>query len=267
MIGEEAIAGDRASTQSEAGRARGEGIALSVGELTGAGVGPISFNLQRGEILGLGGLVGSGRSTVLKLLVGAVSAHSGALERDGTVFAVPRTPEQALSHGIVLIPEERRTEGLALQRSVFENSIAGSLARLGKVGLLRRSRARGEVEQAGRWVKLKTVSYDEPVSNLSGGNQQKVLFGRAVMAHPRVLLLDEPTKGVDVGARAEIYAVIERLAAQGVAVILVSSDFEEILRLSDRIIFLRDGQCIGEARNDALSQNDYLTYCYQGVNS
>jgi ribose transport system ATP-binding protein len=125
--------------------------------------------------------------------------------------------------------------------------------------------ARAEVVDAGTNVRLKTTSYNAAVNTLSGGNQQKVLFARAVMAQPRVLLLDEPTKGVDVSARSEIYDVVRRAAADGMAVIVVSSDFEEILSLADRFVFLREGKAIGQAANNDMSQNQYLTMCYQGA--
>jgi ribose transport system ATP-binding protein len=234
-------------------------------DISGGGVGPLTFRVLEGEILGIAGLVGSGRSTLMKLLNGAVPAETGRLRIGSRTVNTPRSPAQALGMGITLIPEERRTEGLALQRSVFENAILSSLGKFNRTGLLDFSGAKKAVQDAGRRVKLKTASYDAPVRTLSGGNQQKVLFGRAVLARPKVLLLDEPTKGVDVGARKEIYDVIRDLAANGVAVVIVSSDFEEILNLADRFVFIRDGSDIGTVENNNLNQNQYLTLCYQGV--
>jgi ABC-type sugar transport system ATPase subunit len=238
---------------------------LSVDQLAGGGVGPVSFAVHAGEILGIGGLVGSGRSTLLKLLIGAVAAQSGSLHIDGVKVSITRSPSEATKAGIVLIPEERRSEGLALRRSVFENAILSSLRRFSRSGFLSKETAREEVISAGTTVRLKASSYHAAANTLSGGNQQKVLFARAVLARPRVLLLDEPTKGVDVGARSEIYDVIRRAAAEGVAVIVVSSDFEEILTLADRFVFLRDGTLIGTAGNNGMSQNQYLTMCYEGA--
>ena len=130
---------------------------------------------------------------------------------------------------------------------------------------MRFRRAQGAAREAGTRVRLKAPSYEQPVRTLSGGNQQKVLFGRAVLAAPPLLLLDEPTRGVDVGARFEIYEIIRSMAAEGVAIILVSSDFEEVLTLADRIVFLREGAQGKSVVNETLSQNDYLTLCYQGV--
>lgn len=238
---------------------------LAVDNLVGAGIGPVSFTLKAGEILGIGGLVGSGRSTLLKLLIGAVSAQSGRFTIRGREIPQPRSPEVAAGNGIVLIPEERRSQGLALQRSVFENAVVGGLRRFSRFGILDFKSARSAVRNAGERVRLKTVSYADRVSTLSGGNQQKALFGRAVLSGPKVLLLDEPTKGVDVGARSEIYDVIQSLAGDGVAVIVVSSDFEEILRLSDRIVFLTEGLQGSTLRNSEMSRNEYLTLCYEGV--
>ncbi|MGC9311141.1 MAG: sugar ABC transporter ATP-binding protein [Sediminispirochaetaceae bacterium] len=260
MIGEEpeSIAGGIRREKSEKELFAAEGI-------SGGGVGPVSFRVMEGEILGIAGLVGSGRSTLMKLLNGAVPAIAGRFRIGSRTVNPPRSPAEALGMGIALIPEERRTEGLALQRSVFENAILSSLGRFNRAGLLDFSGAKQAVQDAGSRVKLKTSSYEAPVSTLSGGNQQKVLFGRAVLARPKILLLDEPTKGVDVGARKEIYDVIRDLAANGVAVVIVSSDFEEILNLADCFVFIRDGADIGTIENNNLNQNQYLTLCYQGV--
>lgn len=261
----EAMIGAAATREpvSEERSAPGE-LLLQVSELAGGGIGPVSFELRSGEILGIGGLVGSGRSTLLSLLCGAVRRESGTLRLQGEPYA-PRSPEEALGHGVSLIPEERRSQGLALSLSVLSNSLTSSLRRYSTAGWMRFRKARGAAREAGSTVRLKAPSYDRPVRTLSGGNQQKVLFGRALLSSPRLLLLDEPTRGVDVGARYEIYGIIRSMAAEGVAVIVVSSDFEEVLTLSDRIVFLREGAQGSSVVNENLSQNDYLTLCYQGV--
>jgi len=260
MIGEEPE-----SAAENIRREKSETELFAAEGISGGGVGPVTFRVNEGEILGIAGLVGSGRSTLMKLLSGAVPVETGRLRIEARTVNPPRSPAEALCMGITLIPEERRTEGLALQRSVFENAILSSLGRFNRAGLLDFSGAKKAVREAGSRVKLKTVSYEASVRTLSGGNQQKVLFGRAVLARPKVLLLDEPTKGVDVGARKEIYDVIRDLAANGVAVVIVSSDFEEILNLADRFVFIRDGADIGTIENNNLNQNQYLTLCYQGV--
>lgn len=258
MIGE-AVTREPADERTAPGE-----LLLTVSELRGCGVGPVSFDLRSGEILGIGGLVGSGRSTLLSLLCGAQKRDSGEIRLGGTAYS-PRNPEEALRRGVSLIPEERRSQGLALSLSVLSNTLASSLRRFSSGGWMRFRKAQGAAKEAGNKVRLKAPSYERPVRTLSGGNQQKVLFGRAVLAAPRLLLLDEPTRGVDVGARFEIYEIIRSMAAEGVAIVVVSSDFEEVLTLSDRIVFLREGAQGRSVVNDDLSQNDYLTLCYQGV--
>ena len=259
MIGEAAAK----RSESEVARQRGK-LLLEVEALEGTGVGPVSFELHSGEILGIGGLVGSGRSTLLSLLCGAAKREAGRMALAGEQYA-PANPEGALRAGVTLIPEERRSQGLALTSSVLSNALTSSLRRFSTAGWMRFQQAREAATGAGERVKLKAPSYDRPVKTLSGGNQQKVLFGRAVLASPRILLLDEPTRGVDVGARYEIYDIIRQMAAEGVAIVLVSSDFEEILKLADRIVFLREGSQGKSMANEGLTQNDYLTLCYQGV--
>ena len=261
MIGEEVQRNTRPSVTA---RRIGDQV-LAVDGLIGSGIGPIDFTVRGGEILGIGGLVGSGRSRLLKLLVGAAPWDRGGMLLNGRPVKIPRSPAEAMTTGIVLIPEERRAEGLSLRRTVFENAILSSLGRFSRAGLLRAAAARSEVQVTGERVRLKTSSYDAMVNTLSGGNQQKVLFMRAVMAQPCVLLLDEPTKGVDIGARAEIYDLVHQAADRGVAILIVSSDFTEMLTLADRFIFIRDGRRIGCVDNSTLNQNDYLTMCYQGA--
>ncbi|MFP4535340.1 MAG: sugar ABC transporter ATP-binding protein [Spirochaetaceae bacterium] len=261
----EAMIGEAAEKRNESPVARHWGeLLLEVEDLRGVGVGPVSFELHSGEILGIGGLVGSGRSTLLSLLCGAAKRDGGRMALAGGEYA-PADPEGALRAGVSLIPEERRSQGLALTSSVLANALTSSLRRFSTGGWMRFQRAREAVRAAGKRVRLKTPSYDRPVNTLSGGNQQKVLFGRALLASPRILLLDEPTRGVDVGARYEIYEIIRRMAAEGVAIILVSSDFDEILSLADRILFLQEGSQGRSVANEGLTQNEYLTLCYPGV--
>lgn len=237
---------------------------LEVEELAGLGVGPVSFHLEAGEILGIGGLVGSGRTTLLHLLYGAARADGGRIFLSGKVAPIG-SPAAAVRAGLGLIPEERRSEGLALHRSVLENILPSSLERFSRAGFVRF----GDLEQAGKKtggrVKLKTASYRAPVATLSGGNQQKVVFSRALLSRPAVLLLDEPTKGVDVGARFEIYELMRELADAGVGLIMVSSDFDEMLTLADRILFLRDGRQGPTRRNEGMDRKRYLSLCYEGA--
>ena len=260
----EAMIGVAAHREREERPVRGDGsLLLEVENLRGKGVGPVTFDLHRGEILGVGGLVGSGRSSLLSLLCGAGKQESGRMRLDGQPYA-PSTPESALRAGVSLIPEERRSQGLALMSSVLSNTLTSSLRKYSFAGWMQFQAARKAAGWAGERVRLKAPSYDRAVRTLSGGNQQKVLFARAVLAAPRLLLLDEPTRGVDVGARFEIYEIIRGMAAEGVAILVVSSDFEEILSLANRIVFLREGSQGKSVTNNGLTQNEYLTLCYEG---
>ncbi len=244
-------------------RTRGA-VLLSVNGIAGAGVGPVSFTVRAGEVLGIGGLVGAGRSTLLQMLAGALKVRSGEITFGDRPYR-PRTPGCALRKGVTLIPEERRAQGLALGLSVRANTIVSSLERFATAGLMRFSAAARAAEQAGSRARVKTASYRQVVQTLSGGNQQKVMFARALLTAPKVLLLDEPTKGVDIGARGEIYEIIRRLTGEGVGVVLVSSEFDEMLTLSDRLVFLREGRQGRTVANEGLTQHDYLRLCYMGV--
>ena len=200
----------------------------------------VSFAVKRGEILGIAGLVGSGRSEVLNALFGRLP-HTGLVTVNGKPAAL-RSPRDAKRLGLGLLTEERKQEGLLFNLAVRENVTVASLGEVSRLGLLNR---RVESRSAGAYVKqlaIRTPALDTMVSDLSGGNQQKVLLARALMAHPAVLLLDEPTKGVDVGARFDIYEIMLRMVADGVAIVMVSSDLPELLAMCDRFIVLAGGR-------------------------
>ena len=229
--------------------------------LSGGMIEGVSLEVRSGEVLGLGGLVGSGRTELLELIFGMGKTREGFMELDGEKY-FPGSPKEAVRAGVVLVPEERRRQGLILNRSIRENISLMHLDSLAGKGFLRHKKIRSECLTAGRNVKLKTSDYSNPVSTLSGGNQQKVVFAKTVLKPPKLLLLDEPSKGVDVGARFEIYSVIRDLADRGTAIIVVSSDFNEILGLADRILFLKEGKFISLKENREIDQEIYLNYCY-----
>ncbi|MFC1465245.1 MAG: sugar ABC transporter ATP-binding protein [Candidatus Brachytrichaceae bacterium NZ_4S206] len=246
--------------QGQSGRAffRVEGLA-------GGPVQGVDFELREGEILGLAGLVGAGRSEVLHLLYGSLRAKGGRMWLDDRPFA-PRSPAEAIRAGVALVPEERHQQGLVLSRSVLQNITLPALDRFARRSLfVNRTAEQAAGQTLARRMHLKAVSLDQRVHQLSGGNQQKVVFARWLHAPPRVLLLDEPTRGVDVGARFEIYRIIRELAAAGVGVVLVSSDLEELLSLADRLIVLREGRQLAELPAAGLSQEALLHYCYGEV--
>jgi putative xylitol transport system ATP-binding protein len=233
-------------------------VALRVQGLSAArGVRDLSFDLHEGEILGIYGLMGSGRSEVLERLFGLSSETAGRIEIAGREARI-LTPSDAIAAGIAFVTEDRKQTGLVLSGSVRENLCLSSLGNLSLGGWMQ---GKSEAKGAARMIdmlKIKTASDALGVENLSGGNQQKVVLGKWFMTEPRILLLDEPTRGVDVGAKREIYRVMSDFARAGGAVIMVSSETDEILGMADRVIVLRDGRRAGELNRSALSAEDLL---------
>lgn len=204
----------------------------------------LSFNVRSGEILGLGGLVGSGRSETVNALYGRTS-YSGKVFLAGREVRIPN-PCVARREGIGLLPEERKREGLLFNFGIRENLTLHCLDEIATLGIMCGGRERAAAERYRSDLAVRAGSIDVPVLNLSGGNQQKVVLGKVLMARPRVLLLDEPTKGVDVGAKLEIYKLVFALAEQGIGIILITSDLSELLALSDRIVVLAQGRMTDE---------------------
>ncbi|HTB11481.1 MAG TPA: sugar ABC transporter ATP-binding protein [Bryobacteraceae bacterium] len=223
---------------------------LSVVNLSTRKLQDISFDLRQGEVLGIAGLVGAGRSEIGAALFGLDRRLSGTIRLKGREIH-PRSPAEAIKLGLALLPEDRKGEGLMMQMSVGENA---ALAGFSKFGFLQPSEEKRALDPVFRRLALKAASRDAPVSTLSGGNQQKVLLARCLLANPDVLFLDDPTRGIDVGAKQEIYAIIEKLAAEGKGVILVSSELPELLRCSDRILVMREGRAT--AMLDAKEANE-----------
>jgi ribose transport system ATP-binding protein len=208
-----------------------------------------SFGLRRGEVLGLAGLVGSGRTELARLIFGIDTPTAGTLTLDGKPLLL-RTPEQAIAAGVLYLTEDRKGDGLFLDMSVEENinfMVYGDDAR---VGALDRGAARRRVEQAIGAFNIRVAGRQAKVGALSGGNQQKVLLARLIEARPRVLILDEPTRGVDIGAKSEIYKIIDQLAGEGIGIVLISSELAEVVGLCDRVLVMRDGLLAGEVGGD-----------------
>lgn len=221
------------------------------------GVRDLSFQLHQGEILGFYGLMGSGRTEVLERLFGLSSETAGQIEIGGVEVRIIR-PKDAMAAGLAFVTEDRKQTGLVLSGSVRDNLC---LSNLGKLSLGGWMQGKQEAISAARMIdalKIKTASDALGVENLSGGNQQKVVLGKWFMTEPKILLLDEPTRGVDVGAKREIYRVMSDFAQAGGAVIMVSSETDEILGMADRVIVLRDGHKAGELTRDALSAEELL---------
>lgn len=235
---------------------RGE-VILEARNLTGNSVENISFQLHRGEILGFAGLVGSGRSETMELIAGAKKMDSGELLLCGKKVHIA-SPAAAIAHGIGLIPEDRKEQGCILFNTVKFNTSLSAMNRLTKFGFINGKKNAALAEQYRQELRIKVPSVGQMVVNLSGGNQQKVVLAKTLAADPDVIIFDEPTKGIDVGAKQEIYNLMNALAARGKAIIMVSSDMEEILGMSDRIIVLHDGMVAGELQRSRFSQENVL---------
>lgn len=221
-------------------------VILSVENLTLPGTfHNITFDLRRGEILGLAGLVGSGRSNVAEALFGVTPAKEGTIHIDGRKVAI-NSPVDAMREGMALLTEDRKATGCFLPLSIIENMQVAALHNDHvKLGYVDERGLTDLCEEMKGKLRIKTPNLEERIENLSGGNQQKVLIARWLLTKPRILILDEPTRGIDVGAKAEIHRLISRLAQQGVAVIMISSELPEVLGMSDRIMVMHEGHMTG----------------------
>jgi ABC-type sugar transport system ATPase subunit len=232
-------------------------VALKVEDLRGSRVHGVSFELRYGEILGFAGLVGAGRSELARTLFGIDPPDSGQIYVDGKSVII-NSPQDALSAGLALVPEDRKREGLIMSNSVAYN-LALPWTRDWISGCMPNERRRSKiVEKAVRDFGIKTSDAEQLVSNLSGGNQQKVVVAKWMEHAPRILILDEPTRGVDVGAREEMLAIIHRMVEQGMAVILISSDLPEVMNLSHRLAVYRDGRIVREAQSQQITPEEVM---------
>ncbi|EOD53932.1 ribose ABC transporter ATP-binding protein RbsA [Aeromonas molluscorum] len=220
-------------------------VSLQVKNLAGPGVRDLSFTLRQGEILGFSGLMGSGRTELMKLIYGASSLTAGQIEVNGHPLR-PRSPADGLAAGIAYISEDRKGDGLVLELSVRENMSLCALGEFNKGGRIDGKAERQAVNDYVRLFNIKTPSTEQLIKLLSGGNQQKVAIAKGLLTRPKVLILDEPTRGVDVGAKKEIYQLINRFKQEGMSIILVSSEMPEVLGMSDRILVMHEGRISAE---------------------
>lgn len=224
-----------------------------------------SFKLYKGEILGFAGLVGSGRTELVMGLLGARSVHHKEVLVSGRPERL-KSPAEALNCGIGLLPENRKTEGLILSFSIRENITLNNLAKhCGKLGLIDRSDEGQVVDELMRKVRVKAPDHNSPVGNLSGGNQQKVVIARWLNHECKVLIFDEPTRGIDVGAKAEIYRLMRALTELGVSIIMVSSELPEIVGVSDRVAVFRQGRIVTTLSGDAVNANEIMLHATGGT--
>lgn len=231
-----------------------EDVVLEVSGLSrGTAVRDASLKLHRGEVLGVSGLVGAGRTELLRLIAGVDKPDSGEIRLKGGPLSLGN-PRIAIASGFGLLPEERKREGIIARRSVRSNIALPSMRRFSRFGFVRRKAVTKESQALMSDLNLRPLNIERPIGQFSGGNQQKAIIGRWIAAGAQILLFDEPTRGIDVGAKAEIYALIERLAAEGRSMIVVSSELPEILRVADRVLVMREGRIAGVLERESLSE-------------
>ncbi len=236
-------------------------IVLSAVGVHAPGVRGVDITVRAGEIVGLAGLVGAGRSELVMALVGASRVRSGEVTIDGEPVDV-RAPSEAMRSGIALVPESRKEQGVVPLRSVEENATLASLATFSRAGFVDRRQERAAAGAVLESTRVRAASPRAPMSSLSGGNQQKVLFARALLCGPRLLIADEPTRGVDVGSRRAIYDLLVEQARAGLAVLVVSSDIEEVIGLSHRVLVMRGGRVTGELTGADITDENILTAAF-----
>jgi len=248
------------TSETDRGTGSGEDIALEVRGLTRRGskrdpsaivLDDISFQLKRGELLGLAGLVGAGRTELVRAVFGADPCDAGEIYVDGKQVDIG-SPLDAIHVGMGLVPEDRKEQGLILHLAVRENMSLPSLNQLTHFGFVDRGEEVRRVREYVARLQIRTPSLEQKVNNLSGGNQQKVVISKWLMLKPKILIMDEPTRGIDVGAKAEIYALMDQLTREGISVIMISSELPELLAMSDRIVCMAEGRVSGVVdRRDA----------------
>ena len=238
---------------------------LKVKELTRKGTfHDVNFSVRAGEVLGVSGLMGSGRTEIMQAIFGNLSYESGTIEIDGKEVKISN-PRQAMEHGIGFITEDRKTEGLMLDKSIRENISLCNLRRISKSSVISREAEKNMVAEAIKDLHIKCFGSYHECNNLSGGNQQKVVLAKWILTNPKILILDEPTRGVDIGAKKEIYSIINKLAAQGVAIIMVSSELPEVLGMSDNIMVVREGEVRGIISYEEANQERVMTLATGGT--
>jgi simple sugar transport system ATP-binding protein/ribose transport system ATP-binding protein len=236
-------------------------VVLSVRDLQGPGVEEASFELRAGEILGLAGLVGAGRTELARTIFGAAPIESGeALLSTGRRLGW--NPRRSLDDGVAMIPESRKDEGLIYGRSSIENSTLSRLRRLSALGIVRRRAERKAAHRVLERCGVRGGTFGAPVDTLSGGNQQKVLLARMLLCEPGVVLADEPARGIDVGAKLAIYDFLAELASEGIGILLISSELEEIVGLAHRVLVMRRGRIVDELEGDSITESRILAAAF-----
>lgn len=232
---------------------------LKVENLSGNKVHNVSFELKRGEVLGFGGLVGAGRTETMRLLFGADKKTRGDIYINNKKVKI-NNPMDAIQSGIGLIPEDRKKQGLVLNKSIFLNCLLPSMKKYIKAGFIDFKKAHNDIGKLYDVLKIKALSQEQIVSSLSGGNQQKVVLEKWLLTECEILILDEPTRGIDIGTKQEIYQLIKDLAAKGKAIIVISSEMPELIGVSHRIIVMHEGKITGELQGDKMTQEAIMRF-------
>ena len=220
----------------------------------------VSFQLRRGEILGLAGLVGAGRTEIVRAIFGADTRDAGEIQVDGKRADI-RSPGDAIRHGIGFVPEDRKAQGLILNQALRLNLTLPSLAALTRFGFVKLAAETQRVQEYVTKLQIRTPTLDRVVRNLSGGNQQKVVISKWLMLKPKILIMDEPTRGVDVGAKTEIYSLMRQLVGAGVSIIMISSELPELLAMSDRVVCIAEGHVAGILERSEATPERVMRYC------
>lgn len=237
--------------------------AIRIEGFTNENIHDISFQVGKGEILGIVGLVGSKRTELARAIYGIDRLESGSLYIEGKQVKI-RSPYEAIKNGIFLAPEDRKGEGVVAERSIKENVTYGDIDRFFSFGMVKRREETEYVNEIKEQIHIKAPSIETLCRQLSGGNQQKVVVAKALTSNPKVLIFDEPTQGIDVGAKAEIYTLIHQLASRGTAVIVISSETEEAIGIADRILVMREGKISGElAKEQDMTSENIIAYMYR----
>ena len=224
----------------------------------------VSFDLRQGEILGLAGLVGAGRTEVSQALFGVAPADEGTIEIEGRAVRMT-SPRQAMAQGLALVPEDRQHHGLVLPMDIADNVMLPRLSRFSKRGWLAAEEARQAAHEAATQMEVKATTIWQKVRELSGGNQQKVVLAKWLSTRPRILILDEPTRGIDIGTKAEVHRLMCDLAADGIAILMISSELPEVLGMSDRILVMHEGRVTGLFERSEATQEKIMTAATQTV--
>jgi ribose transport system ATP-binding protein len=234
-------------------------IVLEVKNLTSKDVKNISFQLHKGEILGFAGLMGAGRTETARLIVGADPMIGGEIYKNGKKLSI-KTPEDAVKAGIGYLSEDRKRYGLAVGLSVADNTVLADLEHFSKFGIVDDKKVNSITSEYIDKINIKTPSVNQLIRNLSGGNQQKVIISKWLVKNCDILIFDEPTRGIDVGAKSEIYKLITELAQEGKSIIMISSELQEVLRLSDRVICMCEGKMTGSLDIQEANQESIMKY-------